>query len=76
MTRLRKLSPIETLAAEICWAGFSSKPEGNPRTYWEIIAPDARRGYCETASHLAWIAGKLGHGKLMTLIEATEKSKG
>lgn len=50
-----KLSPIEKLAREICWMGFS--PEGRigktKAAYWRAISGIARKGYREDALQFA-----------------------
>jgi hypothetical protein len=55
---MKRLTPIEKLAREICWAGFATKPGRAGRTkarYWRSITDCARRSYVLEAERFAFL---------------------
>lgn len=57
-----KLNPIERLARDICWAGFTSPAAviGKTRaSYWRDISPDAREEYRQEARRFAWLLNRV-----------------
>lgn len=59
----KRLTEIEKLARDICWAGFSdaTKREDTKAKYWKTIAPAARADYMQEAKYFAFLARKLGY---------------
>ena len=65
------MSPIETLARDICWAGFTTKQAKTGKTkasYWRAIAETAREGYRNDARWFFWTLKKLGHDRTAKLL--------
>ena len=66
------ITPIDKLAREICWAGFTTKEARRGKTkvtYWKSIAEEARDGYRDDARWLFWTLKKLGHKTVADLLE-------
>ena len=53
----RRPSPIEILAREICWRGFSGsyRPAEGKVAYWQRVTGEARERYMRDAEYLAWL---------------------
>lgn len=66
----RRMNPVEKLARDICWAGFS-----NPTTvgcskaeYWEGCAAAAKDDYRREARHLSWLLQQLGRKRVEAIL--------
>lgn len=53
-----RLTPVEKLAREICWLGFTHplvKKGKTKASYWKTICEDARKGYRAEAEHFIYL---------------------
>lgn len=54
----RSMTPVQQLAREICWAGFTTKAGRAGKTknrYWQSISDHARADYIEEAERFAFL---------------------
>lgn len=55
--------PMERLAREICWAGFttpaSRREAKSANVYWGSLPEDSRQNYRQEASHFRWLLTRL-----------------
>lgn len=59
---MAKMTPIEKLAREICWAGFVHLDSRKGKTkagYWRSIHEDAREKYISDAKWFAFIVKRV-----------------
>lgn len=68
----RRLSPIEKLARDICWAEWVSnyRPPGTTKaTYWERMNPAAQDTYVRDAEWLLFVVKKLKPNRILSLVD-------
>ena len=47
---------VERVAKDMCWAGFSKKPDGHTRaTYWRVLPTETRAAYRKDAEWVLWL---------------------
>lgn len=54
----KRMNPIEKLAREICWAGFTTKEGRKGKTkarYWRTLPSDTRQDYVRDARWFAFM---------------------
>lgn len=65
----KRLSPIEKLARDICWDGFSTKPKDTTRAaYWASLPKFTSEQYLTQAAELIWWARRLGIERIATAL--------
>jgi len=62
----RRISEIESLARDLCWAGFKlPKLVGRSKAaYWDDVSIDSKRSYIREAEYLIWVIQRLGIKRL------------
>jgi hypothetical protein len=58
----KKMAPIEKLAREICWAGFTSpgaKIGKTKASYWKSITENSRKNYIADAHRFAFLLARV-----------------
>lgn len=68
----KRLTEIEKLARDICWAGFSDaiRREDTKARYWKTIAAEARADYVREAKYVARLVRKLGLDRVAQYISS------
>ena len=59
---MAKMDPIEKLAREICWAGFTTKEGRFGKTkagYWKSLPSHSRDSYYGEAKQFAWLLNRI-----------------
>lgn len=70
-----RLSKLESLARDICWAGFlyPRKVGRTKAEYWRDITPEARQDYRNEAKRTLWLLERLGVERFNSAREARHK---
>lgn len=65
-----KLSPIDKLARNICWIGFTTKDAKRGKTaasYWKSLPEETQKHYRDEANHFVWLYDNIDHHLLNPL---------
>lgn len=71
-----RLTKIEKLARDICWAEWPSKPEGTTKAnYWFQVHHDSRAAYVADAEWLVFICQKLKPLRVLQFVDYPSQPK-
>lgn len=67
---MKRLTPIEKIARDYCWAGFASpKHAGCTKAqYWNRLSPEKRDEYIREASYFCYHVKRLGLATVQSIL--------
>jgi hypothetical protein len=71
------MKPIEKLAREICWLGFTTPASRAGKTkasYWKRLPEETHQSYIIEAQHFTWLLSELSDD-MLNLAHAIQKKK-